>query len=170
MENEEKLEEVIQLYLNEISRRGVETPENVKALTESVRTLYTLYQKDKELDLEREKLAYSNGRADLELRAKEQMAQNEQNKLELDQKRLDFEREKFQVELAIKEEANAIERERLKGTRWDQVLKLIGGACGTAFNVWSFKNALEFEATGVVGSFAGKKIIGTMLGKQRTEV
>lgn len=119
MENKE-LQEVIQLYLNEIKDRGVADPDT-GSLAKEVAVLYELYQKDRSMD---------------------------------------FEREKFQEELRL-------EKERLKGSGLEQALRAITSFVGTAFNIWVTKSVLGLETEGVVRSFSGKKIFGSMLGKEK---
>lgn len=122
MTNEENLQEVIKLYFDEIKKRGVADPDTT-GLAKEVTMLYELYQKDKNLD---------------------------------------FDRDKFQAELEA-------EKERLKGTKLEQVLRAVTSVIGTGFNVWVTKSVLGLETDGVVRSFSGKKIFGTMLGKMKVD-
>ena len=181
------LEEIIKLHGNGIKEIGV-TADKATTLVDNIAKLYRLGQKDDEIeqkneelklkqeelelkhDEAKERLAYDNGRADLELRAKEHQIATEGEKLELDRARLDFEREKFQCELAVKEEANQIEKAKIQQGKIGQCLQAATAATSTLFNAWLSQKVMLFEKEGVVGSFIGKKVFGSMLGKQKTEM
>lgn len=180
------LEEIIKLHGKGIKEIGV-TADKATTLVDNMAKLYRLGQKDDEIeqkneelklkheelemkhDVDKEKLAYDNGRADLELRAKEHQIATDSEKLELDRARLDFEREKFQCELAVKEEANQIERAKIRQGKVGQCLQAAIAASSTLFNGWLSRTVLTFEKEGVVGSFTGKRVLSSMLGKQKVE-
>lgn len=166
------VEELIKLHAKSIEELGP-TADKATMLVDNLAKLYRLGQKDEELELkhdeERERLAYDNGRADLELRAKEHQIATDSEKLELEKARLDFEREKFQCELAVREEANQIEKAKIQQGKLGQCLQAAMAASSTLFNAWLSRKVMLFEKEGVVGSFIGKKVIGSMLGKQKAE-
>lgn len=159
------MDEVIKLHVDTIKEIGV-TAEASGKLVNNLATLYGLRQKDEDreakFDFEKEKLAYDNGRLDMDSRSKEAAIRNESDRLE-------FEREKFQCELAVKEEANQIEKEKLNGARADRMIKAGTAIISTAFNCWVTSNVMCLEETGVIGSFVAKKIFGSMIGKQKLE-
>lgn len=163
------MDEVIMLHIQSIKDKKDKTYDETNNVVRNLATLYELRQKDDEREEKyhdlRERRIYENGRADEELRAKEHLAKMETERLDLDRERLDFEREKFESELAVKKESNELERERLKGTKVEQLLKAGIAATGVVFNTWISSNVLKLEETGVVGSFIAKKIFGSMLGK-----
>lgn len=167
-----RVEEIIMLHAKGIKEIGV-TADKATTLVENLAKLYRLRQKDDELeeshDEFKEKLAYDNGRADEELRIKEAGVKNDADKLELESKKLDFDREKFQCELALKEADQEIEKAKLKQGKVGQVIQAATAATGTLFNAWLSQKVMLFEKEGVVGSFIGKKVFGSMLGKQKVE-
>ena len=169
---QEGLKDVIKLHFESIKKDGL-TAENTTTKVNNVVRLYQLYQKDcaeeNRHDEAADRLAYDNGRADLEQRAKEHQIKNESDKLELDRERLDFERERFQCELAVKEEANEIEKAKLHQSKIGQIISAATAATGTVFNLWVTSAVMGLEEKGVVTSFIAKKIFGSMLGRQKTE-
>lgn len=167
------VDKIIMLHVDSIQEAGA-SAEKTTVMVNNLAKLYSLRQKDdaeeNRHDEAKDKLAYDNGRADLELSVKEHQFKLDDNKHELEQERLNFERERFQCELAVKEEANEIERKKLQQGKVGQFLQAATAAAGTVFNLWLSSNVMKLEETGVVGSFIAKKVFGSMLGKQKTEL
>lgn len=166
------VDELIKLHAKTIKDIGV-TADKTTTLVDNMSKLYRLRQKDDDLETKhdefKDKLAYDNGRADEELRAKEHQAQNEAEKLDLDKARLDFDREKFQCELAVKEEANRLEEQKLRQNKVGIILSAAAKVSGVMFDGWVTRSIMKFEQSGVVSSFIGRNVFGSMLKKTKME-
>lgn len=160
------VEEIIMLHADAIRKIGL-TAEQSDTIVKNMVKLAELQQKADEEEARhseaQERLAYDNGREDLRLRDEEHRIANEAEKLELDKERLKFEREKFQVEIALKEETNRIEAQKLTQGNFGLALQAAGTTIGTIFKGWLSTKILTFEETGVVASFLGKRMLGNML-------
>lgn len=167
------IDELIKLHAKTIKDVGP-TADRSTTLIDNLSKLYRLRQKDDDLETKhdefRDKLAYDNGRADLELRAKEHSIQTEAEKLELERGRLDFDREKFQCELAIKEQTNRIEEAKLRQNKVGIILSAAAKVTGVMFDGWVTTSLMKFEQSGVVSSFIGRNVFGSMLKKTKMEV
>lgn len=111
----EKMENVMMEMLEGIRKNGVDSEATTKLVTNYTK-LYELRQKDLDREAKyddlHEKLAYENGRADLELRVKEESFKAEQRKLDLEEQRLEMESKV--KEQAVKNEQKKLELDEKK--------------------------------------------------------
>lgn len=167
------VDEIIKLHAKTIKDIGP-TADKTTTLIDNMSKLYRLRQKDDDTEMKhdefKDKLAYDNGRADLELRAQEHSIRTDAEKLELERVRLDFDREKFQCELAVKEGANRLEEQKLRQNKVGIVLSAAAKVTGVMFDGWVTRSIMKFEQSGVVSSFIGRNVFGSMLKKTKMEM
>lgn len=155
-ELQEKLIHVLNEMLDTMTDKGVDD-EGTSKLTTNFAKLYELYQKD--IDSERkhdenhEKMAYENGRLDMELEAKVQAIKNELKKLELEERRLNLDEKKIETDVAIAQE-------RLKSERANTAVLAVAKGVGMGFKIWLSSCLMHYDASGhVVGTLLGKKTL-----------
>lgn len=160
-----RTDDVLLKMLKRMEAKEDYSEEEVAKIIDNYVKLYELRQKDLETELKhdenRDKLAYENGRLDMELRAKEFSFETERDKLELEKEKLAFEKQKFETTAEL-------ERARAGSDKVVEWAKVGAAGLGLAFRIWLSSCLMHFDATGhVVGSFLGKKTLGAWV--DRTE-
>lgn len=181
---EEELEKLIKATAAQASKMKLDGEQTAQVM-ETFKALYQLYQQDQKIALEKQKLdqamvseVHDNARKQDELAFRRQQhcdevklrREQQQAEAEYKQQQLKLEEDRAALELAAKEKLARLEQEKLKNGKLEQLIRGVGVAVSTAFNVWVTKEVMAFESTGVVGSFVAKKLFGSLIGKQKTDV
>lgn len=166
------LEEIAELHINELKKGvdGEHVEEQTRRLVKIVELLQHADDEEAKRDAEKEKLAYDNGREDLKLRDEEHRIANEAEKLTLERDKLEFEKEKFKVDLAIRQEANELERQRIRQGIFGEMLRAAVSFTRIGKAYFDLRDVLKYEETGIVKSFGGKKVVGNSLSDIRSDV
>lgn len=149
-ELQKKQEEVMLTMLESMAH---EPPETQMKLVNGYARLYGLLQKDRELDLQEDKQKYDSGRADLEIRVKEEAIKSENKKLELEERRLDLDERKADADIALS-------TQKLKNERANTAILAVARGVGAGFRFWLSSCLMHYDVSGhVIGTALGKKTL-----------
>lgn len=150
---EELFDKQKKVMLTMLEHMEHEQPENQMKLVNGYVRLYGLLQKDRELDLQEDKQKYDSGRADLEIRVKEETIKSENKKLELEERRLDLDERKADADIALS-------TQKLKNERANTAILAVARGVGAGFRFWLSSCLMHYDVSGhVIGTALGKKTL-----------